>query len=306
MGRRALVGTFATLGVVALVGLFASLFLLFSSPGPAYAQTNSAPEFSAEIATREVSENSPAYHDIGAAVTATDTDRLTYSIQNARTSPFTIVRDSGQLQVGLPLDHESKSSYEVTVLVTDGKDDDDNVETHPVTDDTITVTITVNNVDDPGKVSLTWTKFLVGKAVTASLTDSDGSVSGTTWQWEHSTSKTGTYASLSGNGADSITYTPQTANRYVRAVASYTDSEGGSKKAHSAGAYVRTPPDPNGPPAFDVRTGGGYDCSNNEADVCLHVRRFAQPGDDIYYPARASDPDTQDQVKYSLDGGRRY
>ena len=309
MRRRALVGTVAMLGLVALVGLFASLFLLFSSPSSIYAQgtNNSAPTFTeGETADRSVDENTAAYTNIGDPVTATDSDtddRLTYSIKNARTSPFTIVRATGQLQVGQPLDHETKSSYEVVVQVTDSEDADGNFEIPAVVDDTITVTITVNNVDDPGKVSLTWTKLLVGIKVEASLTDSDGGVSVPTWQWEHSTSKTGTYTPL--NGADSITYTPQTENRYVRAVASYTDSEGGSKKAHSAGAYVRTPPDSNLPPAFDVNTGGGYDCDRStgeQATVCLYVKRFAQPGDDIYYPARASDPDTQDQVHYSLSG----
>ena len=122
------------------------------------------------------------------------------------------------MQVGSPLDYEDPENrtHTVTVLVTDGKDDDDNVETHPAADDTITVTITVNNVDDPGKVSLTWTKLLVGIEVEASLTDSDGGVSVPTWQWEHSTSKTGTYTPLSGNGADSTAYTPQTASIYVR------------------------------------------------------------------------------------------
>ena len=309
MRRRALVGIFATLGLVALVGLFASLSLLFSSPSPAYAQgTNSEPEFlddNGDAITdtiRNVNENTAAYDNIGPEVEAfdDDDDRLTYSIRNARTSPFTIVRATGQLQVGQPLDYETKSSYEVTVLVTDGKDDDDNVETHPVTDNTITVTITVNNVDDSGKVSLTWTKLLVGIEVTATLTDSDGGVTGTTWQWESSNTSSSGYTNISG--ATSATYTPHTANRYVRVVASYTDDQGASKTARSAAAYVKNPPTQgsNKAPAFDVNTQGGYSCSNNEATVCLYVKRNASPGSDIYYPARATDPDTQDQIHYSL------
>ena len=320
MRRRALVGTVATLGLVALVGLFAALSLLFSSPGPAYAQTNSAPEFSAEIAAREVAENSPAFHKIGLEVTATDTDtndRLVYTLENARTSPFTIVRATGQLQVGQPLDYEDEdnSTHTVVVLVTDGKDDDDNVETHPVTDDTITVTITVTNVDDPGKVSLTWTKLQVGIEVTASLTDSDGDDTGTTWRWDRSQSsaKNSDYDPISG--AASATYTPTSSDvsKYVRAVASYTDPEGANKTARSVAAYVRSGPtqsDPNRPPKFNVNTQGGYGCirpddpdfDNESAEVCLYVKRYASPGSDIYYPARATDLDLADQVHYSLSG----
>ena len=68
MGRRALVGTVATLGVVAFVGLFAALSFLFSSPDLVYAQTNDAPAFlddnDADITetTRSVDENTAAYH----------------------------------------------------------------------------------------------------------------------------------------------------------------------------------------------------------------------------------------------------
>ena len=85
MGRRPLVGTFATLGLVALIGLFASLSLLLSSPDFVYAQTNNAPEFDEGVtADRSVDENTAAYYNIGDPVTATDADtddRLTYSIR---------------------------------------------------------------------------------------------------------------------------------------------------------------------------------------------------------------------------------
>ena len=122
-------------------------------------------------ATREVNENTPSFRNIGIPVTATDgdNDRLTYSLENAHTSPFTIVRATGQLQVGQPLDYETKASYTVEVIVTDPDG----------ATDTITVTINVNNVEENGKVSLTWTKPQVGAAITASLTDPDGSISGT-------------------------------------------------------------------------------------------------------------------------------
>ena len=46
-----------------------------------------------------------------------------------------------------PLDYETKSSYSVTVSVSDSKDAGGNADT--AADDTITVTITVSNVEEP-------------------------------------------------------------------------------------------------------------------------------------------------------------
>ena len=306
MGRRALVGTFATLGLVALVGLFASLSLLFSSPIPAYAQgTNSEPTFSAEAATREVAENSPAYHDIGLAVTATDDDgdRLTYSIKNARTSPFTIVRSTGQLQVGQPLDHETKSSYEVVIQVTDSEDADGIFENPAAIDDTITVTITVTNVEEAESVSLSWKQPQVDSEITASLSELDDINSGPTWQWASSNSQSGAYTPLSGNGA---TYTPLSgdANKWLRATATYTDGQGVSKTAQAVSSRaVRTALSSNKAPVFYDTSNTSYTCNDDDPKTfCLYARKSSPVGESIYYPVRATDDDTGDEVRYSLEG----
>ena len=78
------------------------------------------------------------------------------------------------------MDHETKSSYEVVVQVTDSEDADGNFEIPAVVDDTITVTITVNDLEEPGKSSLSWTRPQphTHSEVEATLTDPDGSVSG--------------------------------------------------------------------------------------------------------------------------------
>ena len=183
MGRRLFIGTIATLGVIALATLFTSLSILFSSPDLVYAQTNNAPAFDdGESTTRGVDENTAAFSNIGAPVTATDSDtddRLTYSIENARTKNFTIHQRTGQLQVGGPLDYETKNTYTITVKATDPSGNSDTIE----------VTINVNNVDEDGKVTLSWTRPQVGTAITATLTDPDN-VSGTpTWQWEKSSNR---------------------------------------------------------------------------------------------------------------------
>ena len=62
------------------------------------------------------------------------------------TASFDIVSTSGQLQTKAALDFETKASYTVTVLVSDGKDAEGTAD--PTTDDEITVTITVTNVNE--------------------------------------------------------------------------------------------------------------------------------------------------------------
>ena len=285
MNSRMFFAAVAVFSVIVFVALYAVL--------PISAQTNSAPQFSAETATRDVDEDSPSFHNIGDPVTATDSndDRLFYTLENARTSPFTIVRATGQLQVGELLDYEDEDTYEVTVIATDPDG----------AKDTITVTITVNNVDEPGKVSLKWTKLQVGAEVEASLTgDPDGNVSGTSWQWSRSSTKDGNYTDI--NGETSATYTPQPgdARKYLRATATYTDALGPNKTAHSVAGYVKQPPDPNQTPDFQVNTGGGYSCPQDEtADVCLNISRSTPAGSDIYYPGYVHITD-HDQVRYSL------
>ena len=239
-----------------------------------------------------MNENTPPFQNIGDPVVATDADndRLVYSLKNARTSPFTIVRATGQLQVGQPLDHETKASYEAKVIATDPDG----------ATATITVNIIVNDVEENGKVSLTWTKPQVNTAITASLTDPDGSISDTSWQWKKSSDGRTGWADV---GTNSNTYTPvgDDMENYLRAKASYTDGHGPGQSAQAVSATkVRAVPDDNDPPAFGDDP-QGYVCDNVEGHVCLHIPRRSPAGDDIYYPVRATDTDG-DEIRYSLGG----
>ena len=108
-------------------------------------KVNEAPVFTdGETATRAVAENTAAGEDIGTTVSATDADNdtLTYTLSGTDAASFSIVSTSGQLQTSAALDYETKSSYTVTVEVSDG----------PHTD-TITVTINVADVGDPALLS---------------------------------------------------------------------------------------------------------------------------------------------------------
>ena len=300
MNSRTFFAAAAVLPVIVLAALSAALPSALLPGNTAYAQTNSAPQFpSSETGTRTVDENTPWYQNIGDPVVATDPDddKLTYSLENARTSPFTIDRFTGQLQTGAPLDYETQATYTAKVIAADRLEPDDPSRAT----DTITVTINVNNVDEPGKVSLTWTRLQVGAQVEASLTDPDGNVSGVTWHWEKSSDRS-SWTAIST--ATQATYTPVEGdvNRYLRAVASYTDPLGAEKTAWSAAAFVKPVPYPNQTPKFQVNTGSGYDCSQGEtADVCLYIKRHAPPGSEIHYPGYVYITD-HDQVRYSIGG----
>ena len=184
-------------------------------------------------------------------MTATDTDSgdtLTYSLGGTDAASFDLVTSSGQLQTKAALDYETKSSYTVTVSVRDSKDADGAADT--VEDDSIDVTITVTNADEDGAVTLSAVQPQVGTELTATLSDPDKSVSGTTWVWESSSDQTN-WAVISG--AASASYTPVDGDlgKYLRATATYDDGEGSGKSAGAESANaVEAAPVTNSEPEF--------------------------------------------------------
>ena len=299
MNHRLFPATVAVLAFIAFAGLASGFPPSLPLSSQAYAQTqastapapsesvakaNSAPQFpSSETGVRSVDENTPSYQNIGAPVTATDpnNDTLTYSLENAGASHFGIVRSTGQLQTGTPLDYETRSSYTVKVVATDPSG---------VTD-RITVTIKLANLDEPGTVSLYWTQPQVDTALEATLADPDGGVSGTTWSWDRSSDRS-SWSAI--DGASLATYTPvnEDVRKYLRATATYTDGEGGGKtiSGTSKRPVRAAPPSENRPPTFGKYT-----------DTDLSVKRIAPPGTKLYNAVYAEDPDG-DEVRYSLEG----
>ncbi len=104
--------------------------------------TNNVPTFTDGTSiTRSVAENTASGQNIGTAIAATDTDTddtLTYSLDGTNAASFDIVSTSGQLQTNAALNFETKSSYSVTVTVSDGSGGTDS----------INVTIEVTDVND--------------------------------------------------------------------------------------------------------------------------------------------------------------
>ncbi len=121
----------------------------WSTSGSAKTQDkNVNSEFKLPSGKRSVAENSSSGRNVGAPVTATDTEghTLTYSISGA--SEFSIDSATGQIKVasGADLDYENKSTYSVTVSASDGKDSEDNPD--DAIDTTTNVTINITDVDE--------------------------------------------------------------------------------------------------------------------------------------------------------------
>ena len=123
----------------------------------AVTDVNESPEFGSSDVEREVDENTPGGTNIGDPIVASDpeSNTLTYSLSGADSALFSVGVSTGQISVGTGtvLDFESPSDsggdnvYDLTVKVSDGKDAAGNSDTS--VDDSIIVTITVRNVNEP-------------------------------------------------------------------------------------------------------------------------------------------------------------
>ncbi len=104
--------------------------------------SNNAPTFTDGLSTtRPVAENTESGTNIGTPIAATDqdlTDTLTYTLGGTDAASFTIVGTTGQLRTSAALDFETKTSYTVTVNVSDGRGGSDS----------ISVTINVTDVEN--------------------------------------------------------------------------------------------------------------------------------------------------------------
>ena len=241
---------------------------------------NSAPVFSSNTAIRSVAEDAIEGSNVGTPVIATDAanDTLTYSLAETDTAPLSIVQESGQLQTTAELDYETTPSYTVTVTATDPSG----------LVGSITVTISVGNVDEPGTVSISPSQPQVGTALTATLTDPDGTTSAVTWQWARGDT-TGPYANVSSGAS----YTPVAADvgKFLQATATYTDPQGSGKSAAATTVNaVQAVPITNEAPEFPATT------------ATRTVAENTGTGQDIGAPVAADDANTGDTLTYTLDG----
>ena len=116
---------------------------------------NEPPQFDTSAIELEVDENTATNTNIGSPTPALDpeSDELTYSLVGSDSQWFNVDTSSGQIKTKSLIDHESPvdtgadNIYEMTVQVTDGRNAEGNADT--AVDDTVSVTITVANVNEP-------------------------------------------------------------------------------------------------------------------------------------------------------------
>ena len=176
-----------------------------------------------------------------ATYTATDPEDndsdLTWSLSGIDGSKFLIDGSNGELTFMTPPDYEAP--------VDSGRNNDYNVRVE-VTDSggntaTRVVTVTVDNIDEPGVVTQSNLQPEDGKTIAASLTDPDGIVSGPTWQWATTSSESNPPVENDEiDGATSATYKPVAGDvdGWLWAIASYTDGQGQDKTAMVVSGYA--------------------------------------------------------------------
>ena len=259
--------------------------------------TVNAPEFSEGTSTsRSVVENSASGTNIGNAVTATDDDpgtTLSYSLSGTDASSFSIVNSSGQLQTNASLDYESKSSYAVTITVSDGN-----------LSDTIAVTINVTDANDaPVFDEGSSTRRAVGEEVDI------GTNVGDPVRASDQDRDVLNY-SLSGTDAASFTIDASTGQLKTAVELDYDSKSAYSVTVTTTDNDTETPLTDSitviininqyvvesDPPQFTEKL------TNLFANITRSVDENSASGTDIGSPVSATDPE-EDELTYSLPGG---
>ena len=170
-----------------------------------------------------------------------------------------------------PTDQDGDKVYRVGVGVSDDRDEagapDLSVDT------TITVSVTLTNVEEEGTVTLSSSQPRVGTELTANLHDPDGIEPGARWQWQRRADATAAWESVSSSARSpppsypaASGYRPGAAEvgQQLRAtVVDYSDGHGDNKQAQSdpTEPVVDVPE----PPVLTVDAGDGQVTLNWEA-----------------------------------------
>ena len=208
----------------------------------------------------------------------------------------------------MPGDRNKDNIYEVTVVASDG-----------TLEAMRSVTVKVTDADEAGKVTLSTQDARTGAPITATLTDSDGGVTGVKWTW-HRLDTAEAAAALDdpdtdnideGNDIDmatSASYTPvfEDESKFLKAMARYVDRtydedndannndadgfEGFMNMATSmATTAVRDDP-ANKAPEFKDSSAQRFVMENTDADVAIGM------------PVTATENDAGQTLTYSLGG----
>ena len=218
------------------------------------------------------------------------------------------ISSSGSLRFVSPPDFEAAldsgndNTYEITLRATVG--------TGAINQITRDITIRVENKDEAGEVKLDTLQPKQGISLTATLSDPDEGVANASWQWSHSSSRSGPWPDSTGTGSTTASYTPDKddVGDYLRAVVVYTDGESdpvtATKTAHAISTNVVQREDyENTPPMFPDQDPDTEDVQN--ATTSRSIAENSSAGTAIGAPITAVDLDVnnaQENLTYSLSG----
>ncbi len=221
------------------------------------------------------------------------------------THPADQVQRSGE-QVTFTLFAETSFSYTLTASSTAGPhtfsgtltDGNNPPETHQVTG---VSGVTVGQpeplpppppptpTDRPGMVSFSMDMPKVGAALTATLSDPNGGVTGTTWQWSRSDTMDGTYTNIANAASASYTPVDDDVDKYLKATASYRDTHrpgrmAEAKTANAVGSATPTTGSALGDHYDSAANGGNGDGQLDTPEMLSAVRDYFAQGSTITVP----------------------
>ena len=151
------------------------------------------PELNGPDTVDDFPENSATSRQVG-RYTASDPEGATVTLSLSSGEADFALASNGVLTFKESPDYEEQSSYSVTVRAVVGSHTVNRV-----------VTVNIQNVEEPGTVTLSTVQPQEGTSLTATLEDDD-EPTGTTWQWYRTSSRGSTGAAITN--ANSRSYTP--------------------------------------------------------------------------------------------------
>ena len=173
--------------------------------------------------------------------------------------------------------------YQVTLHANDG-----------ALDSSLTVTVNVANVDEPGTLTFDRRLPVVGRLMTASLSDPDRLQSSETmWVWQRSQSRSGPWVAIDDSDARRDRYIPgaDDVSNYLRATVTYVDGHGSGEETLEAITEFATVEDR----ALDTNVAPELPDTAVEIDLPEN----ALPGANVGAPVLATDAD-DDPIAYSF------
>ena len=242
---------------------------------------NEAPEIADDAETAVTVEENVNRAIATFRATDPERDALTWSAS----LPEFWMSAGGELWFRSPPDYEEWGAAPQTVTITvadpDGLDDMHDIQ------------VTVTDTEEAGVVTITppraWADL--GTQLTAELADGDGNLASLVWQWARSTNRSG-WTDIATATSATYSITSADIGHYLRASVTYVDQRGPGNTASAVTEQQveETAPSANRAPSFPQST------------TTRSIGQGPAFGRRIGALLRATDPDSQDVLRYTLNG----